>query len=270
MRTSYYILVGLIIGAAVSVGIVIPGEYAHTIDARIPDENHRDSVYWLCPVFDESGYVVGHRGISTCTGISYDDFKKSWNDRDHVRKAVLDRGYTVPPCPKTFLDNLGESISSVGLDVDACTDRQLCLVIQSFVVNGIGYAEDMDMFGCEDFALTPLETLYLGRGDCEDVSILFVSIARAYGLDAVLMLFDGHCTAGVRLDGYTDTRDGYVEIECTFSWAELYRPTPSDGTSEFKRIVTGGASDRLASAWARYSNRTMDWNPILFIIRTLS
>lgn len=271
MRTIFHLLIGLTVGIIISVGVVIPGQYVHSIDAEMPSESYMDSIIWLCPVFDDNEYVVGHVRIKTPVGLTYDDLKDSWDNEDAVRRAYWNHGYTIPDCPTSFLSNLESSLSSVGLDIHICTDRMKCLIIQSFVVNGIGYAEDVDQFGCKDFALTPLETLYLGKGDCEDVSILFVSIARAYGLDAVLILYDEHCVAGVRLDGYKDTIGGYVPIECTFSWAELYRPSSSGlEDMKFERIVTDDALDRLASSWARYSNRIADWNPILFIIRTLS
>jgi len=57
-----------------------------------------------------------------------------------------------------------------------------------------------------DYWKLPIETLWDGKGDCEDFSILFVSIIKAMGYDAVFYCVDKstserHFGAGVAVPG---------------------------------------------------------------------
>ncbi len=51
----------------------------------------------------------------------------------------------------------------------------------------------------------PLETLVEGSGDCEDLATFLVSLLKAGGIDAILIIFDNHVGVGInveRTDGY--------------------------------------------------------------------
>lgn len=96
------------------------------------------------------------------------------------------------------------------------TDYDKCLAILMFVRSAVDYRYDIDQYHRADYIAYPVETLYTGKGDCEDVAILFTSIAIAMGLDAVLVERPSHAVAGVRLTGNEGySVDGYTLFECT-------------------------------------------------------
>lgn len=257
-------------GVIITVGLVVPAIFCHSYDADMPDLTDKGKdIRWYCPIFDDDGYVIGHSVCRTPTSLTEEDYLVAWHDESMVRAGLDSYGYTIPDCPNKVIENLDASVCASGGDMYGYTDRERCITIQSFVMNGILYCDDEVLYGCNDYASTPAETLYLGRGDCEDASILFVSIARAYDMDATLILFDGHCMAGIRMDGYKGSYDGYVPIECTHYRDELWCPiTHVDG--DFIRVLSDSPGDSVARAVMRYCNRTMDYNPILYIAGMLS
>lgn len=52
----------------------------------------------------------------------------------------------------------------------------------------------------DDIPKYPLETLCEGGGDCEDKSILFVSLLESLGFETILIVVPGHCFAGVYME----------------------------------------------------------------------
>jgi predicted transglutaminase-like cysteine proteinase len=54
--------------------------------------------------------------------------------------------------------------------------------IRDWLASQIKYTLDEEAHGVSDYWQTPSETLELGTGDCEDLSILLVSLLRAYGV----------------------------------------------------------------------------------------
>jgi hypothetical protein len=88
-------------------------------------------------------------------------------------------------------------------------------------VQHLKYADDKVTTGYNEYPKYPLETLYEKKGDCEDTAILVVSILRAMGHDAVLLIMPGHMAAGVAgvdsLSGTSFERNGrqYYYLETT-------------------------------------------------------
>jgi len=110
----------------------------------------------------------------------------------------------------------------------------------------INYISD----GTDDFAKYPIETLTEGNGDCEDKSILFVSLCASVGYSCAIFVITGHVFAGVYLDSTPthNTQIGawYVEInglnywtcETTiFGWRIGDLPVSSQGQSVYYQIV---------------------------------
>ncbi len=64
---------------------------------------------------------------------------------------------------------------------------------------------DRTLYGRSDYFAYPLETLYLGMGDCEDQSLLTASILKACGYDTALLPLPGHIVVAVALDDYVET-----------------------------------------------------------------
>lgn len=92
-----------------------------------------------------------------------------------------------------------------------------------WVQSNISYVEDIEAHGEEDWWQLPCETLRLGAGDCEDQSLLLVSILKALGYDAVLVIAPGHVGAAV-LTG--STAGNVIEYD-----GELYQTAEPTGRS---------------------------------------
>ena len=102
----------------------------------------------------------------------------------------------------------------------------------------------------DDVPKYPLETVCEGGGDCEDKSILFVSLLESLGFDTILIVIPGHCFAGVHMDtppshnfqiiDWYIEKDGkkYYTCETTSSgWRVGDLPTSSQGESCWSIIV---------------------------------
>jgi hypothetical protein len=72
-------------------------------------------------------------------------------------------------------------------------------------VQSIEYAHDNETTAADEYYRFPIETLYDETGDCEDKSILFVSLAKTLGYDAVLLVYKGtdwgHVAGGIAVTG---------------------------------------------------------------------
>ena len=101
-----------------------------------------------------------------------------------------------------YISQIAEYILSV---TEGKSEQYRANVLLAFVQN-IEYVYDSDIHGTEEYWQFPLETLFLGSGDCEDTSILFCAIASAMGYDSAMLLFDGHMAAGIAVDGFRATR----------------------------------------------------------------
>lgn len=95
-------------------------------------------------------------------------------------------------------------------------DDDVILVIYNFVCTAIDYKDDGTLYGCPEYWATPAETLWAGKGDCEDTAILFVTLCRLYGFDAVIFMEVEHTLAGVVCGLEGVEKDGYVLAECTY------------------------------------------------------
>jgi hypothetical protein len=69
-------------------------------------------------------------------------------------------------------------------------------------VQSLKYTDD-EAIGFDEYPRFPVETLVDEGGDCEDTSILFVSIVRELGYGVVLLRLDEaqHMSAGIRISG---------------------------------------------------------------------
>ncbi len=60
--------------------------------------------------------------------------------------------------------------------------------IQLWIAYHIKYVEDRAISGEREYVLSPIETLYMKKGDCEDKALLAVSLMLAAGLDNVAIV----------------------------------------------------------------------------------
>ncbi len=90
---------------------------------------------------------------------------------------------------------------------EGMTDVQRANYVLSFVQQCIDYQYDSDFCGKTEYWKYPYETLYDGRGDCEDTTILYCAIMKSMGYDSAMLLYvgeeyvgNGHAAAGIALD----------------------------------------------------------------------
>lgn len=73
----------------------------------------------------------------------------------------------------------------------------------NFTQCAVEYALDEEIYGIKEHFAYPIETLYIGRGDCEDKAFLVCSIMLAMGLDAKITNEPNHIGVALHLDDYT-------------------------------------------------------------------
>lgn len=77
------------------------------------------------------------------------------------------------------------------------SNREIVDEIIHFVQCNIQYQRDIDGVGVAEFEKYPIETLYEGRGDCEDTAILLAAIIRQLGYGSALIFYDNHAAVGL-------------------------------------------------------------------------
>jgi transglutaminase-like putative cysteine protease len=128
--------------------------------------------------------------------------KKTWTFRAQLRvpaglyRTFVGRSHAVssPHDYTKFFDNgpfireVAENLLALAPPEFGPLDRAAFLL--AFVGQGIAYMSDRVSTGWADWPKYPVETLADGCGDCEDMAILFASLAEAAGLNAVLVYFE--------------------------------------------------------------------------------
>jgi len=101
-------------------------------------------------------------------------------------------------CDSTGLYPIAKQIKD---SCGAATNEKILNALLSFVQhksipNSVHYALDPAAI---EYPKYPLETLGNGSGDCEDLAILFASLAEVLGYETVLVLSTGHAFAAVHM-----------------------------------------------------------------------
>ena len=184
--------------ALASFGTVLVFEIPHTSDDAMQyAEGHAGdpggSLTWLCPSSDGSY----HSTERIDPGITQQDFERS------MSRDVMRLGTVFVPAPVDLIDPDDIHVRKVAEHIlsrtEGYSDKMRATAALWFVQTSIRYTSDQELYGCSEFWATPLETLYLHRGDCEDTSVLLCSLYLAMGLDCVLLDYDGHEAVGVSL-----------------------------------------------------------------------
>lgn len=107
-----------------------------------------------------------------------------------------------------YIKSLADQITKkTNLMTDIEKGEYLLSFIQSFE-----YVEDSIYEETNEYWKFPLETLFDTCGDCEDLSILYCSIAKNLGLDCALLIYYSHVAVGVYIDG-KGSENGYYYCE---------------------------------------------------------
>ena len=208
-----------------------------------------DVYIWSCP--ESNGYRYEETALEM--HISQDEFEDSMH-RHVFRQSTR---FVVEPCnlvdpSDRYVRIVADHILSATEGYSSWTRAQAAL---SFVQCAIGYCHDDDLYGREEFWATPLETLYLHRGDCEDTAVLLCSILIAMGYDSVLLSEPGHLATGVYLGGelvYCETTGGSPGRMGAYDvgGAEIYVPSDCGLLGDITNVLAGIRSVFIRAAGA--------------------
>ena len=136
-----------------------------TAEFRVLEGNFVVEYHWQMPVFDSDGSDVVTEEVFTMA-IDSADWDASIHDDSIQRRAG--NGTNVPSdlvmndgAVKAIAEYLEPKLSGL-------TNMQRAIVVMCFVQDAIDYETDSSQYGKEEFWATPLETVFSGRGDCED------------------------------------------------------------------------------------------------------
>lgn len=183
------------------------------------DEGFMKSVEfeWEMPMFASDGSLSGmtRHEIFSISMWSGDYWSSVLND-EMLRHATY-----ADPMPVFLLsdsDAVDQVVEYLEPLVEGMTNYQKATVLAYFVQDIIDYESDSSQYGVTEFWATPDETLYTGRGDCEDTATLYVNIGARMGLDVGFVAFEdaimGHMSAAVALDnGETANGNAVFEVD---------------------------------------------------------
>ena len=152
---------------------------------------------------------------------SYEEKLKLFRDT-----AIFDETYGGTQSISRLSEELTDEYDKDGPGTSVFLDYLL-----EFIRQNISYSEDIDLYGMPDWIAYPEETLYNRAGDCEDMAILFTSVAHMLGYDCGMALFEGHVIAMVALEDYTLPEVWAVESYYVYGERTYYAcdPTASSG-----------------------------------------
>ena len=175
--------------------MVIPQSSEEATDYALSLGYESDCYQWYCPDADGCSYLPKVLEMHIPT----EDFRSS------MGRDVLRHGNLLSPVPILLIDSNDQYVRYVAehilSETEGYSDYLRALAVVSFVQCAISYSYDTVLYGAEDFCASPLETLYLHSGDCEDTSVLLFSILKAMGYQSVLLDYDGHVAVGLVMDG---------------------------------------------------------------------
>jgi hypothetical protein len=220
-----FILCMISFGVAISLVTVSPQKAIFNIENYTEGKGDGADIYWF---YDDQEYRT--KTAHLYLDISQEDFKQS------LKREVMRHSSCFDPAGVHAVDPNDKYVKQIAEDIlertKGFTDKQRVTVALNFVQTGIDYEYDDRLCG-GDFILLPLETLYLGVGDCEDKSILLMSIYLAMGYDAVLLSYYEHVAVGVR---WSDDMN-YLMCETTLPYCSYPRYSLIDG-GEYPHIYS--------------------------------
>jgi len=177
-------------------------------ESNIPDTRTIDKTYnWM---YDNQDWEVS-MSIPTKT---YENYLVSLEYRKPLTANARARFVT---SEEKVVKDLAAELESLANSKNYGSKETINFIL-SFVQDqrNIKYLLDNETKGCEEYWRYPVETLVDQKGDCEDTTVLFASIADALGYDVALLLYlwdqdgedIGHLAGGVHL---SDSNGHYVK-----------------------------------------------------------
>lgn len=180
--TSLLVLFGL----AMTLIIMIPTDNIDSLDRT--EEVEQSTIYWHDP--------YGHREQFDIT-VSDSDYSKSMLTHGFRQSNKVSYGLWDYVTDDKYVQEVSEYLLGICEGRNASQTANTAL---KFVQSAIKYESDIEIYGQSEFRAYPLETLRNRAGDCEDVSILSVSILTYMGYDCVFLDYPDHIAVGVALD----------------------------------------------------------------------
>lgn len=153
-------------------------------------------------------------------------------DRINIEDYCL---YIFDPYDDRYIDIL---LDSLMYSFSSSDDVEKINYVASFIQKNIKYVSDSDTNSSYEYPRYPVETLFYGKGDCEDLSILTASLLDKLGYSVALLRLPNHMAVGVHLsedalplyDYYTEE---YYYLETTTTIPSCgYVPSPYQSPSE--------------------------------------
>lgn len=186
------------------------GTTAQFINTPSGDDVTR-SYGWRMPTFqnDTNGNMV-YNNLTYTFSVSEREYESYHADTQVHRKAALGNVYLTPWELVVDDPSVRSAVEYLSQFTDDLTNMQKAWLVMAFVQDVITYQTDSAQYGQSEYWAYPIETLYSGKGDCEDTAILFCAIGSKLGLDTGLVSFSysdterrslGHMGAAVKLVG---------------------------------------------------------------------
>lgn len=136
---------------------------------------------------------------------------------------------------------IADELRSMATERGITSDLDFLRFVYAFV-GWIPYAYDIDSTNYTEYPKYPLEMIYDRSGDCEDSSILYISLVEYLGYDAALMLgsvkatedddWGGHAWPVVALDNHTGWSVNGVGEKANLSYYFVESTGYHDGSSD--------------------------------------
>lgn len=176
------------------------------------------------------------------------------SDSPYHQLCQMNRFYPYLPFYSTIDDPVTKEIADY-IDEELppyADDAFVANVVLAMVQQNIKYTLDEDLYGVPDLWGLPSTVLDNGRGDCDCMTDLYVSVAYNLGIDVVSVIVEGHMfpAAHVDWDGVHYNLDGldYYHLEITSDspfagmvWTDFRVEAwarPAIPTEEFRRTLT--------------------------------
>ena len=222
--------------------LMIPGTPEEAMDEALTHAPKGGVLGWRSSISKGGVFAYGILEL----GITYEEYEASMrNDLLRIPSAFA---FT----PLALVDPDDPYVLKVVSLVEGLTEGEddsvriavACHIIQT----AVRYMDDSELYGWSDLWATPMETLYLGRGDCEDCTVLLMSVLTAMGHECALLDYPSHVDATVRVDGEWLCCHASADSPCAPSGDLDYDGTPIIRTNAPSDINRAIADDAVAGS----------------------
>ena len=175
-------------------------------------------------------------------GITFEEYKASMTDHSMRLSSWFDLpGLHLVDPDDIYVKKVAEHILEV---TDGYYELSRITAVCNFVQTSVRYEYDEVLYG-GNFIARPMETLYLGLGDCDDTAVLLMSLYLAMGYDAALLDYSDHIAVGVMYNGeylFCEATSGLPGIPTPgiTRYCETPKVYPAGSISDVNLAITDG------------------------------